>query len=74
MQASAMSRWEDVSNTLYRPLEKGFAGLAGRHPVVVPWGNVPAHQAQPLGDGIEHVLALDRRVVRHDAGALLVAA
>ena len=40
---------------------------------MVPRANVTTHQAQPLGDGIEHVLALDRRVVHH-AGALLVAA
>lgn len=40
---------------------------------MVPRGNVPAHQAQPLGDGIEHVLALGGRVLHDGAGAVIVA-
>lgn len=65
---------EKEKNTLYRPFEKGFAGLTGGHPVVVSWGGVATHQAKSLGNGVEHVLALDGRVVHHADGALLVAA
>lgn len=61
-------------NTLDRSFEKGFAGLTGGHSVVVPRGSVATHQAHPLGNSIEHVLALDWRVIGHAAGALLVAA
>lgn len=41
---------------------------------MVPRGNVAAHQAQPLGNGVEHVLALYGRVFCHAAGAFLIAA
>lgn len=41
---------------------------------MVPRGDVAAHEAQPLGNGVQHVLALDGRVVHHAAGAVLVAA
>lgn len=41
---------------------------------MVSRGGVATHQAKSLGNGVEHVLALDGRVVRHADGALLVAA
>lgn len=40
------SRWKlkkEVGHTLYCPLEKGFAGLTGGHPIVVPRGDVATH-------------------------------
>lgn len=40
---------------------------------MVARGNVPAHEAQALGDGVEHVLALDGRVLHEAAGTVLVA-
>ena len=55
------------------PLEESLAGLAGCHAVVVAGGDVPAHEAQALGDGVEHVLALDGRVLHEAASAVLVA-
>ena len=49
----------DINNTLYRSFKEGFASLAGGHTIVVPRGDVTAHQAEALWDGVEHVLALD---------------
>lgn len=59
-------------HTLNSPLEEGFTCLTGSHAVVVPRSNVPTHQAQPLGDGIEHVLALGGWVLHDGAGAVIV--
>lgn len=59
--------------TLDGPLEEGLAGLAGGHAVVVARGDVPTHEAQALGDGVEHVLALDGRVLHDATGTVLVA-
>lgn len=53
-------------------LEEGLAGLAGRHAVVVPRRNVPTHQAQPLGHGVQHVLALDLRIFPDSRRTVLV--
>lgn len=59
---------------MYCSLEKGLAGFTGRHAVVIPRRDVSAHQAQALGDGVEHVLAFDGAgVVQQRAGAVLVA-
>lgn len=60
-------------HTLNSPLEEGFTRLTGSHAVVVPRSNVPTHQAQPLGDGVEHVLALGGWVLHDGAGAVVVA-
>ena len=62
-----------LPRTLDGPLEESLAGLAGGHAVVVAGGDVPAHEAQALGDGVEHVLALDGRVLHDAAGTVLVA-
>ena len=40
---------------------------------MVAGGDVPAHEAQALGDGVEHVLALDGRVLHEASGTVLVA-
>lgn len=40
---------------------------------MVARGNVPTHEAQALGDGVKHVLALDGRVLHDAAGTVLVA-
>lgn len=40
--------------TLYGPLEKGLAGLAGCHPIMIPGGEVPTHQTEPLWPGRAH--------------------
>lgn len=40
---------------------------------MVAGGNVAAHEAQALGDGVEHVLALDGRVLHEAARTVLVA-
>lgn len=60
-------------HTLDSPLEEGFTRLTGSHAVVVARSNVPTHQAQPLGDRIEHVLALGGWVLHDGAGAVVVA-
>lgn len=59
--------------TLNCSFEEGFARLAGSHTIVIARRNVPAHQAQPLGDGIEHVLALGGRVLHDGAGTVVIA-
>lgn len=59
--------------TLDGPLEEGLAGLAGGHAVVVAGGNVPTHEAQALGDGVQHELALDGLVLHDDTATVLVA-
>lgn len=64
---------EGPPRTLDGPLEEGLAGLAGSHTVVVARGNVPTHEAQALGDGVEHVLALNGRVLHDAAGTVLIA-
>lgn len=40
--------------TLYGPLEKGLAGLAGRHPIMIAGGKVSTHQTEPLRPGQAH--------------------
>lgn len=40
---------ERAPPTLDGPLEESLAGLAGRHTVVIPGGEVSAHQTQPFG-------------------------
>lgn len=40
---------------------------------MVARSNVPAHEAQALGDGVKHVLALDGRVLHDTASTVLVA-
>lgn len=40
---------ERAPPTLDGPLEESLAGLAGRHAVVIPGGEVSAHQTQPFG-------------------------
>ena len=67
------SRPHSLPLTLDGPLEEGLAGLAGGHTVVVARGNVPTHEAQALGDGVQHVLALDGRVLHDATGTVLVA-
>lgn len=59
--------------TLDGPFEECLAGLAGGHAVVIARSNVSAHQTQPFGDGVEHVLALDGRILHDTAGTVLVA-
>lgn len=61
-----------VHRTLNSPLEEGFACLTGSHAVVVPRSNVPAHQAEPLGDRIKHVLALGGRILHDGTGAVII--
>lgn len=43
-------------------LKERFAGLARRHAVVVARRHVPAHQAQPLGQRAQRVLAAARSI------------
>lgn len=59
-------------NTLYCPFKKGFAGLAGGHAIVIPRGYISTDQAQPLGEGVQHVFALYGRVLHYGAGAVIV--
>lgn len=60
-------------NTLYCPFKKGFAGLTRGHAIVIPRGYVSTDQAQPLGEGVQHVLALYGRLLHDGAGAVVVA-
>lgn len=57
-----------VVHTLDGPLEKGLAGLAGGHAVVVAGGHVAAHQTQPLGHGAQHELTLHRALFLAEPG------
>lgn len=57
--------------TLDGSLEERLAGLAGGHAIVVARSNVPAHEAQTLGDGVNHILALD--VVHDTTSTVLIA-
>lgn len=40
--------------TLYGSLEKGLAGFAGRHSIMIPGGEVPTHQTESLWPGGAH--------------------
>lgn len=60
-------------NTLYRPFEKGFAGLTRSHAIVISRGYISTDQTQPFGDGVQHVFALNGRVLHDGAGAVVVA-
>lgn len=64
---------ERRKNTLYCPFKKGFAGLTGGHAIVIPRGYISTDQAQPLGDGVQHVFALYGRVLHDGAGAIVIA-
>lgn len=64
---------EGGKNTLYCPFKKGFAGLTRGHPIVIPRGDISTDQAQPLGEGVQHVFALYGRVLHDGAGAVVVA-
>lgn len=55
-----------------RSLEESLAGFAGCHTIVVAGRDVPTHQTQSLGHGVEHVLALGLRVLHDGAGAVVV--
>lgn len=55
------SEWGQL--TLYGSLEERFARFARRHAIVIPRGDVPTHQAEPLGHGIQHVFAPPRGVI-----------
>ena len=59
--------------TLYRPFKKGFARLAGGDAIVIPRCNISTDQTQPLGDGVQHVFALNGGVLHDGAGAVVVA-
>lgn len=65
--------WKGEKNTLYCPFKKGLAGLARGHPIVIPRGYISTDQAQPLGEGVQHVFALYGRVLHDGAGAVVVA-
>lgn len=62
----------DPKLTLNRPLKERLAGFTRRDPVVVPRGDVPAHQTQSLGHGVEHVFALGLGVLHNGAGAVVI--
>lgn len=52
--SSACKHIDRLIPTLYGPLEKGLAGLAGRHPIMISGGEVPAHQTEPLRPSRAH--------------------
>lgn len=62
----------DATLTLDRPLKERLAGFTGRNPVVVPRGDVPAHQTQSLGHGVEHVFTLGLGIFHNGAGAVVI--